>query len=165
MNKKNRKIVEDGFRNWMSERKFMKASIWEYENEDTWIINSYFGPVWVKFVPAKDHRDGYTLFCQLMLFPSNHPNGIKPWYQFDHWKQNCHLENHPVGDLVLAALRYHVMKFFSFHKGKPDDAEIADLMLRKSAVSHCYAHKFVDYKDYYEEKLELVEATTEAATA
>lgn len=150
MTKPNRAKVTKMFRQFMKNKGFMEHDYMGIDREDTWIMKTPFGPVWVRFEPAEHHKDGFTLFCQVLLFPSNYPNGIKPWYQFTHWKRNAHPDEHPDPDTMAAYLIQHVKDFFSTPYGQPDDKELWGLMLEKSAGSQSKAKTILSYYRYYE---------------
>lgn len=120
------------------------------ERENSWIMRSPFGPISVVLIPPEDSRHGFTLFCQVLLFPSNYPNGIKPWYQFDHWKQNLHLPTQQDDEAVLEALQRHVMKFHSTSSGSPDERELFFQMLTLACKRWSRASSILRYfQNYY----------------
>lgn len=157
MTKKNREAVTALFAKFMDEqRESYREDYSGLDREYAWIIRSPFGPISVTLAEPDDHREGFTLFCQVLLFPSTYPNGIKPWYQFDHWKQNCHLTNHPDVDVVYAALNRHVMRFFSIHEGTPTEHELMEQMLTHAATSTNKARTLLRYFKHYDEKNKAV---------
>ena len=152
MTKKDRKGVISLF------DQFMDEEIVSYhddylgqDREHAWIIRSPFGPISV-MLDEPDHRRGFTLFCQVLLFPSNYPNGKKHWYQFDHWKQNCHLPNYEDGDAVLEELQQHVLRLLSTRLGAPSERDLIEQIRLHSARSTSKAGMLLRYFKHYDKK-------------
>lgn len=155
MKKADREWVVKEFTRFMEEnRRAYHEDIWETTDHrpHSWFMQTPFGPVWVSLEEPETHREGFSLFCQLVIWPSYWPNPRFKWYQWNHWKQNSHPENTPDRDALLMHFRNHVMRFFSYHEGKPSQEELTGLMLRKAAKSESTARQLARYHHHYHEE-------------